>query len=1248
MATKVGDIYVDLGVRIEDTKKAANSLKKAFGNLAKSSLSLRPRLDTRALNDVGKAGAKLSAQLKKSFDQVGKINAWKTMEKNATGALAATQKEINRLDKKVRDVYATTRDGKKYWRDFMNEADPSKANAKYDAFIAKMNASKAAAVVAARAERDGLNSVKAAQEGLANQAGRTSRILSSYTTSFEKGLMRLPPSIQRVANSLNNSAGRAFTAMGDAAERASSRASRALGTVQASSEKAFGVLRFLSYQAITAVERMAGAFLRSGAQAAAAIGYTQAALERIQINIEKANASAKNGGKAWKDLGKGVRKAALDKAAKSAANLTDQFIQFSQETPYALDQIQEIGQQLAIAQSGLKESTKGTFDLTKVLRSLGDIASATGKGVEGMRTAAYVLQQIGQSGEIMGDDLRQLHNAIPNWRNIIATQMGKPVSEITNKVAKSTKGINALFKGLSKGEIGNFSGVLAAQNDTVAGQFQRMVETVNNGVGRIINGLGPVLQPAFHEAGNLFAGLASSAETYLEDPKTQAALKNFSANVKETFASLKSAGQSSGVFDGLKQAASQILPMLSTGFKRAQTLVQNFFKGFQEGGGGAQLSKLFDNLKSAFKTLWPVIQQVGQNVMNVLAPAFHDIGNQIATTLLPALNKLIPILVPIAKFIINMFGSALVGAIKGAVQLIKGVINVIAGVINLVDALIHGRWAQAWAALKQIVMGALNAIIGGIKVWLNVGVLSLLRGGFLKLIPSILRGGLSIAKSIFTGGLKALISVAKVLIQAIIGLFRSGVSGYTRAIQAGASRVVAIFKGLLSLIPGALRALGSILAGLARTALSTMAGAVKAAGRLVLNAMKAVITKIPTFVIGAITGLSTVGHDIVSGIASGISGAWGMIKGAVEDLANHIPGWAKKVLGIGSPSKVMAREVGKWIPAGIAVGIDSNLKTVTKSLTNLFIKVGKEGEKGATAIVKRLAPRLKALARRMDFLNGVVKAAKKRLDDLRAIRQSYVDMFNGFQDVAALGIFQDAEGNEQFSFTQALQDMADAKKQIAQLTAQSSKVLSLGISKEALDAILALGPEKASQWFAGIISGGKAIAGQVNDYFTSFTQAGGKIGDQVTQTFEGATAAAAATFVSQLQAQQATLQKQFTSLAKTFAHALIKELNSTKGGINVGYGPPKKHKPKPKKAIGSMSLRGGPVIAGERGVELLTPPGTRVYNNRQTEGMLGQNEPVTLSEESIMLLAQAILTGQFRASQKATQVAFSTLAVRNA
>ena len=66
----------------------------------------------------------------------------------------------------------------------------------------------------------------------------------------------------------------------------------------------------------------------------------------------------------------------------------------------------------------------------------------------------------------------------------------------------------------------------------------------------------------------------------------------------------------------------------------------------------------------------------------------------------------------------------------------------------------------------------------------------------------------------------------------------------------------------------------------------------------------------------------SVGRDIISGIWKGMQSMASWLKTKVFDFfGNLIPGWAKKVLGIGSPSKVFAR-YGRFIVEGLAVGIE--------------------------------------------------------------------------------------------------------------------------------------------------------------------------------------------------------------------------------------------------------------------------------------------------------------------------------------
>ena len=69
------------------------------------------------------------------------------------------------------------------------------------------------------------------------------------------------------------------------------------------------------------------------------------------------------------------------------------------------------------------------------------------------------------------------------------------------------------------------------------------------------------------------------------------------------------------------------------------------------------------------------------------------------------------------------------------------------------------------------------------------------------------------------------------------------------------------------------------------------------------------------------------GRDFVMGFVNGIEGAiWRLhLCARMASAAMHL---AKAWFNIGSPSKVMRDQVGKWVPAGLAVGIEQNTDLV--------------------------------------------------------------------------------------------------------------------------------------------------------------------------------------------------------------------------------------------------------------------------------------------------------------------------------
>lgn len=78
------------------------------------------------------------------------------------------------------------------------------------------------------------------------------------------------------------------------------------------------------------------------------------------------------------------------------------------------------------------------------------------------------------------------------------------------------------------------------------------------------------------------------------------------------------------------------------------------------------------------------------------------------------------------------------------------------------------------------------------------------------------------------------------------------------------------------------------------------------------------------------------GVDIALGLLNGIKSMGGWIASQLRSwAASIIPGPIADALGIASPSRVMAREVGRWIPAGIVAGIDQGRGQLESAMRSL-------------------------------------------------------------------------------------------------------------------------------------------------------------------------------------------------------------------------------------------------------------------------------------------------------------------------
>lgn len=77
------------------------------------------------------------------------------------------------------------------------------------------------------------------------------------------------------------------------------------------------------------------------------------------------------------------------------------------------------------------------------------------------------------------------------------------------------------------------------------------------------------------------------------------------------------------------------------------------------------------------------------------------------------------------------------------------------------------------------------------------------------------------------------------------------------------------------------------------------------------------------------------GKNIVEGLWNGIKNALGWIKQKVGEFAKAILDGMKNALGIHSPSTLFRDEIGKFIPAGVAVGVEANTDEAIKSIDDM-------------------------------------------------------------------------------------------------------------------------------------------------------------------------------------------------------------------------------------------------------------------------------------------------------------------------
>ena len=167
---------------------------------------------------------------------------------------------------------------------------------------------------------------------------------------------------------------------------------------------------------------------------------------------------------------------------------------------------------------------------------------------------------------------------------------------------------------------------------------------------------------------------------------------------------------------------------------------------------------IFDALNEAvsiliqiFNDLWegcigPILQSAMDYIQelwdNYLLPIVNDIISIVGELILCIMTLWNTWLSPLVSFVVNTFGPLIASAfeillgivkpiINGLGDLIKGIVTTLKGVMQFITGVFTLDWRKAWEGIKNIFKGVWNALVGIIKVPLNliIGLINGLIGG---------------------------------------------------------------------------------------------------------------------------------------------------------------------------------------------------------------------------------------------------------------------------------------------------------------------------------------------------------------------------------------------------------------------------------------------------------------------------------------------------------------------------------------
>lgn len=328
---------------------------------------------------------------------------------------------------------------------------------------------------------------------------------------------------------------------------------------------------------------------------------------------------------------------------------------------------------------------------------------------------------------------------------------------------------------------------------------------------------------------------------------------------------------------------------------------------------------IWDVIKGFFTAIWDAIIAYNEWALNAIWSVIESVLTVVAEFFESIWNG------------IKDFLSSTWDAIKTkATEVFNAIKDFFSNVLSTIKDIFQSIWtsikefvSNTWNSIKEIVTNIFNSIKDFIKNTLDT-------------IKSIIQTVWSAIKDFIQNTLQTIQNIVQNIWNAIKNFIQTVLNAIHTFVQNVWNNIKSFITNTVENIKNTVSNTFTAMKNAVVNIFTTMATAI-------INKAKEIFNGIVNTFKGIKEKFESIGSDVVNGLWNGLKSGWEWLTGKVKKLCDKLIDGVKDALKIGSPSKVMADEVGRWLPPGISEGFEDAMPDaeddINKSLDDMIDEV---------------------------------------------------------------------------------------------------------------------------------------------------------------------------------------------------------------------------------------------------------------------------------------------------------------------